>query len=83
MRIALTFRTEEVTRSELDQLANKLNRNRSWVINEAIKNYLELYRWQVEQIDKGLAELDAGLGLLSLDDVRTQLLPRAGAELRS
>jgi predicted transcriptional regulator len=83
MSIALTFRTEEVTRSELDQLANKLNRNRSWVINEAIKNYLELYRWQVEQIDKGLAELDAGLGLLSLDDVRTQLLPRAGAELRS
>jgi predicted transcriptional regulator len=82
MSIALTFRTEEVTRSELDQLANKLNRNRSWVINEAIKNYLELYRWQVEQIDKGLAELDGGLGL-SLDEVRTQLLPRAGAELRS
>jgi predicted transcriptional regulator len=48
MRIALTFRTEEVTRSELDQLANKLNRNRCWVINEAIKSYLELYRWQVE-----------------------------------
>ena len=82
MSIALSFRTEEVTRSELDQLASKLDRNRNWVINEAINNYLELYRWQIEDIDKGLAELDAGLSL-SLDEVRTKLLPRAASRTRT
>ncbi|MDQ2949545.1 MAG: ribbon-helix-helix protein, CopG family [Acidobacteriota bacterium] len=81
MSIALSFRTEELTRDELDQLAKTLDRNRNWVINEAIAGYLELYRWQIEEIDQGLAELDAGQSL-SLTEVRARFSPRKKAKAK-
>jgi len=56
----LSFRTEESKCSELDKLAKSMDRDRSWVINEAIDSYLELHRWQLERIEKGIAASKAG-----------------------
>ena len=61
MSISLTFRTEENKRDQLDKVAGSLDRNRNWVINEAIDSFLELYRWQLEEIEKGIADHAAGL----------------------
>lgn len=65
----LSFRTEEETRQQIDKVAKSLDRDRSWVINEAVASYLLLYKWQLQQIDEGIAELDAGQGY-TLDEVR-------------
>jgi predicted transcriptional regulator len=37
-----------------------MNRDRSYVLNEAVATYLEMYQWQTEEIQKGIAEADAG-----------------------
>ena len=60
MSVSLSFRTEETTREELDEIASALDRNRNWIINEAIAAYLELYRWQREHIEEGIRASDAG-----------------------
>ena len=56
----ISVRADESLVADLDQLADALDRNRNWVINEAIANYVELQRWQLQQIQKGVADSDAG-----------------------
>jgi len=53
-------RVEDNTRSALDALADALDRDRSYLVNEALDAYLETHRWQVEHIKQGLREADAG-----------------------
>ncbi len=56
----ISFRTITEKKDELDKVAESLDRDRSWVINRAIDNFLDLQRWQTEQIDKGLKDLESG-----------------------
>lgn len=50
--------TEEI--EMLDTIAEALDRDRSYVIHEAISAYLEMYRWQIEHIKEGLRQAEAG-----------------------
>ena len=59
----LSFRTEESKRKNLDKVAHSLDRNRNWVINAAIDNFLELHTWQMREIAAGIAESDSGKGI--------------------
>ena len=56
----ITVRVEPAVRSALDSLAAALDRDRSYVINEALAAYVETHRWHVEHIRQGLREADAG-----------------------
>lgn len=56
-------------RKALDRIAKAQNRDRSFIINEAVRNYLELQEWQVAKIKQGLREADAGK-FVSEDEVR-------------
>jgi predicted transcriptional regulator len=56
----ITFRLDSERRAVLDEIAAGLDRDRSYIINEAITLYLDLYQWQVEEIRQGVAEADAG-----------------------
>lgn len=60
-KINVTFRTNEETIRELDAIAAMSDRDRSYLLNEALDGFLELRRWQLEDVDKGIAEADAGL----------------------
>ncbi len=57
---SITFRVEEKKRRALDAIAKDLDRDRSYVLNEAIETYLEARGWQVEHIRKGLRQAEAG-----------------------
>ena len=46
-----------------------LDRDRSYLLNEAVRSYLEVQQWQIEQIDKALEQADAGK-LIDHSDVR-------------
>jgi predicted transcriptional regulator len=74
--ISLSFRTEESKRKRLDQIAERLDRNRNWLINEAIENYLELYEWQIEHIEQSIRRSDAGGRTYSTDEVRAHFAKR-------
>ncbi len=68
----ISFRTAESTRDELDQIAASLDRDRTWVINDALDSYIELRRWQKAEIERGIADSDAGRSF-TLEQVRERL----------
>jgi len=56
----MTIRIEPEVRSSLDAVAAAADRDRAWVVNEALSAYLETYRWQIEHIQQGVREANAG-----------------------
>jgi RHH-type transcriptional regulator, rel operon repressor / antitoxin RelB len=59
-RAPVTIRIEEAKRLALDELAARLGRDRSSLINEALDAYLAAQSWQLEHIIEGLRQADAG-----------------------
>ena len=60
LKQTLTVRIDPEIREGLDAIAAVLDRDRSYVVKEALSAYLETHRWQVEHIRKGLRQAQAG-----------------------
>src|SRR5262245_57904782 len=60
MTKSVTFRVDDDKLDFLDELARSMDRDRSYLINQAIDDFLEVRRWQIEQIRKAVADADAG-----------------------
>ena len=58
--VSLSFRVDEQTVAQLDRLAEATDRQRSWILEQALSAYLKDHAWQVEDIRQALAEADAG-----------------------
>lgn len=56
----ITFQLDSEKRVMLDAIAAGIERDRSYVLNEAVSLYLEMHHWQIEEIQKGIAEAEAG-----------------------
>src|SRR5712671_7113691 len=56
----LTLRLDGGLRGKLDKLAAATRRSRSFLAAEAIRDYVALNSWQIEEIHKGLAEAERG-----------------------
>lgn len=56
----VSFRTKKRKKAALDAIASIISRDRSFVINEAIDNYIELHEWQLSHIQAGLAQARKG-----------------------
>ncbi len=56
----ITFRLDSDKRATLDAIAAGMNRDRSYILNEAIAAYLEIHQWQIDEIQQGIAESEAG-----------------------
>lgn len=59
-RESVTFRLDADKRAELDAVAEALDRDRSYLLNEAVAAYLEVHRWQLAHIREGLRQAEAG-----------------------
>ena len=59
MRTA-SFRLDESKIARLDRLAAAIDRSRSWVINQAIEQYLDHEEWFAEAVEEGIAAADRG-----------------------
>ena len=57
---AFTVRLDDDKARKLHQLANKLDRPRSYLAAQAIDDYLAREEWQIAEIEAGLAEADRG-----------------------
>ncbi|UBF26923.1 ribbon-helix-helix protein, CopG family [Kovacikia minuta CCNUW1] len=55
----ITFRLDQEKRAALDEIAEGMDRDRSYILNEAIDLYLEVHHWQVEHILAGMQQADA------------------------
>jgi len=56
----VTFRLDTKKKKILDAIADDMSRDRSYVLNEAIDNYLEVHEWHLEHIREGLRQAEAG-----------------------
>ena len=56
----VSFRTDSKKVAALDALAEVQDRNRSYLLNEAVENYLELQQYHIESIKEGMRDADAG-----------------------
>ncbi len=73
----ITFRADPRKVKALDRLARSLDRDRSYLLNEAVEQYLSVHEYHLEQITRGLAEARAGK-LLDYDQVKAAWRKRLG-----
>ena len=59
-RETISFRLETDKKEKLDAIAASLDRDRSYLLNEAIDAYLEVHQWQIQHIREGIRQADAG-----------------------
>ena len=56
----LTLRVDTQLKKKLDRLSSAMNRSRSFIAAEAIREYVALNDWQIEEIKKAVGEADRG-----------------------
>ena len=79
-----SVRLEPELSERLDKLAVAVNRPKTWLIEEAVRRYVEEQSWQVEAIEQELADHRSGKGeLVPHDQVMQQLEARIRAKLAS
>jgi predicted transcriptional regulator len=77
----ISFRAEAAKIDTLDSLAEAQDRPRSYLINEAITNYIELHSYQDALVQKGLEEMRKGRVVSHAEVVKR--LKRTGRASRS
>jgi predicted transcriptional regulator len=73
----ITFRADPKKVKALDRLARALDRDRSYILNEAVEQYLSIHQYHLEQIENGLQEARAGK-LVDYDRVKADWIKRLG-----
>jgi predicted transcriptional regulator len=58
--VTISARIPEELSEELSALAQALRRNRSWVIEEALRDYIAAERQFLEAVDEGIRAAEAG-----------------------
>ena len=56
----MTIRLTPELKSRLDQLAEATHRSKSFLAAEAIREFIELNEWQIQEINEAIKEADAG-----------------------
>lgn len=56
----LTLRLDPKLKTQLDKLSKATSRSRSFVAAEAIREYVTLNNWQIEETRQALLEVDRG-----------------------
>jgi predicted transcriptional regulator len=56
----MTIRLEPELKSRLDKLSAATRRSKSFLAAEAVREFIELNEWQIEEIKAAVKEADAG-----------------------
>ena len=70
--VQVGFRVNPEKAKLLEELSTATQRPRSWLLEQALDNYLETQSWQIAHIKEGVADADAG-DVIPHDDVREWL----------
>jgi RHH-type transcriptional regulator, rel operon repressor / antitoxin RelB len=60
MSTTMTIRLEPELKRRLDQLADATHRSKSFLAAEAIRDFIELNEWQIQEIQEAIKEADNG-----------------------
>jgi RHH-type transcriptional regulator, rel operon repressor / antitoxin RelB len=56
----VSFRLDARKVKALDTIAKAVQRDRTFLLGEAVQYYIHLHEWQLKQIQESIAEADAG-----------------------
>jgi RHH-type rel operon transcriptional repressor/antitoxin RelB len=56
----VSFRTDSKKVEALDALASVQDRDRSYLLNQAVDNYLDLQQYHIQLIEDGIRQADRG-----------------------
>ena len=56
----ISFRIDSDQVAALDALAGVLDRDRSYLLKEAVRYYLDVQKWHLQQIQAGIRDAQAG-----------------------
>ncbi len=56
----ITFRLDSEKVSALDAVAQALDRDRTYVLNEAVEAYLDVQKWQLDHVKASIRQANAG-----------------------
>ena len=58
--VTLAFRVRREKAAALEKLAESTDRDKSWLLEQALDQYLVDQAWQIEALEEGIADADAG-----------------------
>ena len=61
MSTTMTVRLEPELKQRLDRLADATKRSKSFLAAQAIRDFVDLNEWQVQEIRSAIAEADRGV----------------------
>ena len=70
-RETLTVRIQPQIRKALDGIAASLDRDRTYVVNQALEAYIDIHQWQIDHIHQGLREANSGKFATEAEVTRT------------
>jgi predicted transcriptional regulator len=56
----ISFRIDPEKLEALDAIAKAMERDRTFVLNEAVRSYLDIQEWQMDHIKAGLDQAERG-----------------------
>jgi predicted transcriptional regulator len=59
-KLTVSFRLDARKVKTLDTIAKAVQRDRTFLLDEAVQYYIHLHEWQLKQIAESIAEADAG-----------------------
>ncbi len=74
----LSTRVPRGMKAELDDLAKSTGRNRNALVQEALRRFIDVQRWQIAEIEAGIREADAGA--FATDEEMDELWAEFGLE---
>jgi predicted transcriptional regulator len=78
----ITIRTESSTVDKISAIAQAMDRSRNWVIEDALKQYIDQQAWYIEGIQQAQASLAAGKGL-SHEEVMAEISDLIDGRIRT
>jgi RHH-type rel operon transcriptional repressor/antitoxin RelB len=67
MTTTLSVRIDAHTKKQLEVLAGRVRRSKSFLAAEAIAAFVEAESWQLDEVQAGLKDLDEGRGVAHKD----------------
>jgi predicted transcriptional regulator len=58
MSTTFSIRIDEETKGRLERLAKSTSRTKSYLVADAIKEYIEINEWQIREIKQAIEEAD-------------------------
>lgn len=70
---SISITIKDSNAAKLERLAQAMDRSRSWVVNEALEQYLEHQDWMDRKTEEAIADIEAGAKLTPHDEVFARL----------